>query len=145
MPRINLSVSQDLYDKLLQEADALNITVNQLILRDLQSKYGNESNVDYIVLLDNMVRESGKMKGDFILADLPTYAGVGEILYEINSKVSEASVKARLGKMYNELVRKGYIKGVDRATIEKNGKNELKFSSRAAVYTKSKKQKDSDL
>lgn len=38
--------------------------------------------------------------------------------------------------MYNEAVRKDIIPGVDRAIIEKNGTQELKFLSRAAVYTK---------
>lgn len=39
-------------------------------------------------------------------------------------------------RLYNEAVRKDVIPGVDRAVIEKNGVEELKFLSRAAVYTK---------
>lgn len=136
MPRINLSVSQELYDKLLDEAEKRNSTVNYLVLSDLEEKYSNQSSMDYIAILDNMINESKQMEGDFILADLPTYANIEGILIEKNVNISTASVKARLGKMYNEAVRKAVIPGVERAIIEKNGVQELKFLSRAAVYTK---------
>lgn len=136
MPRVNLSISQDLYDKLQGEAEKRNITVNHLIVSVLQEKYGSKGKVDYIVMLDKMIDESKEMKGDFVLADLPTYAGINNILIEMNTEVSAASVRARLGKMYNELVRKSVIPGVNRVMIEKNGVKEPKFASRAAVYTR---------
>lgn len=31
------------------------------------------SSIDYVALLDKMIRESKEMTGDFVLADLPTY------------------------------------------------------------------------
>lgn len=136
MPRVNLSISQELYDQLQKEAEKGNITVNHLILSVLEEKYGEANKIDYVVLLDKMIAESKQMTGDFVLADLPTYAGIDNILVEIEANVSAPSVKARLGKMYNEAVRKQAIPDVDRAVIEKNGTQELKFLSRAAVYTK---------
>lgn len=136
MPRVNLSISQELYDQLQKEAEKGNITVNHLILSILEDKYCNQSSIDYVALLDKMISESKDMKGDFVLADLPTYASIDGMLIERDAKISAASVKARLGKMYNEAVRKEVIPGVDRALTEKDGVQELKFLSRAAVYTK---------
>lgn len=136
MPRVNLSVSEQLYDKLQAEAQKGNITVNHLILSLLEEKYNSESCIDYVVLLDNMIAESQAKSGDFVLADLPTYASLEGTIIEFDNSVSAASARARLGKMYNEAVRKGVIPGVRRAVIEKNGSQELKFLSRAAVYTK---------
>ena len=61
-----------------------------------------------------------------------------EIGYHIHKeheiKDSPAQVKARLGKIFNEAVRKGTANGVVRATTIKNGEEHLKFYSRAAVY-----------
>lgn len=136
MPRVNLSISQELYDQLQKEAEKGNITVNHLILSVLEDKYCNQSSIDYVALLDKMISESEEMKGDFVLADLPTYASIDGMLIERDAKISVASVKARLGKMYNEAVRKEVIPGVDRALTERDGVQELKFLSRAAVYTK---------
>lgn len=136
MPRVNLSISQELYNQLQKEAEKSSITVNHLILSVLEEKYSNQSSVDYVVLLDKMITESKQMTGDFVLADLPTYSGIEEMLIETKTNISAASVKARLGKMYNEAVRKEVIPGVNRAIIERNGAEELKFLSRAAVYTK---------
>lgn len=136
MPRVNLSISQELYDMLQKEAESGNITVNHLILSVLEDKFNNQSSIDYVALLDKMISESKEMTGDFVLADLPTYSSIEGMLIETDAKISAASVKARLGKMYNEAVRKDVIPGVDRAIIEKNGIQELKFLSRAAVYTR---------
>lgn len=136
MPRVNLSISQELYDQLQKDAQNRNITVNHLILRVLEEKFNNQSCIDYVALLDKMISESKEMTGDFVLADLPTYSSIEGLLIETDAKISAASVKARLGKMYNEAVRKEVIPGVNRAIIEKNGIQELKFLSRAAVYTK---------
>ena len=36
--------------------------------------------------------------------------------------------------MYNEAVKKGSIKGIERAVVNRNGVEELKFLCRAAVY-----------
>ena len=54
---------------------------------------------------------------------------------ENHIKESPASVRARLGKMYNEAVKKGVVKGVERAVVMKNGVEQLKFLCRAAVYS----------
>ena len=74
------------------------------------------------------------MKKEFTLSDLPTFSDVDQVLTENRINESPASVRARLGKMYNEAVRKGTAKGVERALVNRNGVEELKFLNRAAVY-----------
>ena len=59
------------------------------------------------------IKEAKKMDKEFTLSDLPTFAGVNEILVEREIKESPAQVRARLGKMFNEAVRKGTAKGID--------------------------------
>ena len=61
------------------------------------------------------------MDKEFTLADLPTFSDVGEVLVEYKIKESPAQVRARLGKMFNEAVRQGTAKGVERATTVKDG------------------------
>ena len=134
MPRINLSISDDLYNQLQKAADKQKITVNSLILETLEDKFNTAVRYDYTAALKLMVAESKKMEKEFTLSDLPTFADVEQVLIENNIKESPASVRARLGKMYNEAVKKGSINGVERAVTNKNGVEELKFWCRAAVY-----------
>ena len=135
MPRVNLSISQDLFDQIEKAAKKENITVNYYICDMLEERFGKRTVYDYTSALANMIREAKSMDKDFTLADLPTFACVGEVLDEYKIKESPAQVRARLGKMFNEAVRKGSAKGIERAVVEKDGKQEFKFLSRAAVYT----------
>ena len=85
-------------------------------------------------LVDDMIAEAKTMKAEFVLADLPTFAGVNDVLIEYDIKESPAQVRSRLGKMFTEAVKKGNAKGIERAVIERNGVEEFKSASRAAVY-----------
>ena len=134
MPRVNLSISEDLYKKLQKAADKKKITVNSLILDTLEDEYNTAVRYDYTAALQLMISESRKMKKEFTLSDLPTFSDVDQVLAENHINESPASVRARLGKMYNEAVRKGTVKGVERAVVNRNGVEELKFWNRAAVY-----------
>jgi hypothetical protein len=138
MPRVNLSISDDLYNKLQKAADKKKITVNSLILDTLEDEYNTSVRYDYTTALQLMISESKKMKNEFTLSDLPTFKDVDQVLVENRINESPASVRARLGKMYNEAVRKGSVKGVERAVTNKNGVEELKFWCRAAVYVNTK-------
>ena len=144
MPRVHLSISTELYDQLQRDAKQENITVNHLVLSILQEKYDTPCGIDYIALLNQMILESQEVTGDFVLADLPTYSGVREMLDGKKSNISAASVRARLGKMYNEAVRTDAVPYVKRAVIEHEGSSELKFLARAAVYTKLMSRKQND-
>ena len=134
MPRVNLSLTQELYDRIENAANKEKITVNYYICEMLEEIFCRKDTYDYTVAVGNMIKEAKKMDEEFTLSDLPTFAGVNEILVEREIKESPAQVRARLGKMFNEAVRKGTAKGIDRATTIKNGEEQLKFYSRAAVY-----------
>ena len=134
MPRINLSISEDLYKQLQMAADKQKITVNSLILDTLEDKFNTAVRYDYTEALKLMISESRTMKKEFTLSDLQVFADVEQVLIENHIPESPASVRARLGKMYNEAVKKGSVKGIERAVINKNGVEELKFWCRAAVY-----------
>lgn len=135
MPRINLSINDDLYKQLQKSADKQKVTVNSLILEALEEKYSTRVRYDYTTALKLMISESRKMNPEFTLSDLPTFKDVDQVLIENHIKESPASVRARLGKMYNEAVKKGVVKGVERAVVMKNGVEQLKFLCRAAVYS----------
>ena len=143
MPRVNLSISQSLYDQIEKAAKKENVTANYYICEMLEEKFGKSVVYDYGAAISNMVDEGKKMDKEFTLADLPTFADVNVVIRDYKIKESPAQVRARLGKMFNEAVRNGTAKGIGRAVVKKNGKEELKFSSRAAVYvnttSKSKK------
>ena len=140
MPRINLSISDDLYEQLLEAARQENITVNYVVCETLEEKFGKRTVYDYTYALTNMINEARTMEKDFTLAELPTFADVGEVLDEYGIKESPAQVRSRLGKMFNEAVRQGNAEGIQRAVVIKNGVEEPRFLSRAAVYTNSSNQ-----
>jgi hypothetical protein len=137
MPRVNLSISPSLYKQLQKAANKDNVTVNNLIYKLLEKEYGDSNMYDYVIALDAMITEAKAMDKEFTLSDLPTFATVNDVIVEYKIKESPAAVRARLGKMFNEAVKNGYVKGIGRAVIvEKNGDERLKFLSRAAVYSK---------
>ncbi len=143
MPRVNLSLSQELFDRIEKEAKKENVTVNYYVCEMLEEQFGKRTTYDYSVAVGEMIKESRKMEKEFTLSDLPTFSDVDAVLKEYKIKESPAQVRARLGKMFNEAVRKGVAKDVKRATVVKDGKEQLKFYCRAAVYenklSKSKK------
>lgn len=134
MPRVNLSISQELYEQIEKAAKKENVTVNYYVCDMLEEKFGKRTVYDYTTAITNMIAEAKSMDKDFVLSDLPTFGYVGEVLKEYKIKESPSQVRARLGKMFNEAVRKGNAKGIERAVTVRNGVEELKFSSRAAVY-----------
>lgn len=136
MARVNLSVDDKLYKKLQEAATAENTTVNYLILSILEEKYLDENVYDYSLALEQMITESKEMGEEFTLAELPVFKKVDEVIIERQLPVTSASVRARLGKMFNEAVRCGNVPDVKRAVVEKDGKEELKFVARAAVYNR---------
>ena len=134
MPRVNLSITQELYDQIEKAAKKENVTVNYYICDMLEERFGKRTVYDYTLAINNMIAEAKTMKAEFVLADLPTFAGVNDVLIEYEIKESPAQVRSRLGKMFTEAVKKGNAKGIERAVIERNGVEEFKSASRAAVY-----------
>ena len=134
MPRVNLSLSKELFAQIEKAAKKENVTVNYYICDMLEGQFGKSTTYDYAAAISNMAEEAKAMEKEFTLADLPTFADVSAVIKEYKIKESPAQVRARLGKMFNEAVRKGTAKGVERAFTTRNGKKEFKFYSRAAVY-----------
>ena len=104
MPRINLSISEDLYKQLHKAADKQKITVNTLILDTLEDKFNTAVRYDYTAALKLMASESKKMKKEFTLSDLPTCADVEQVLIENNIKepitIDELARKFYVSKSY---------------------------------------------
>jgi len=136
MPRVNLSISQELYDQSKKAADDNFLSVNNMIVNELEKAFSVGNVYDYSYAMESLIKESEDMKAEFTLSDLPTFKNVDRIIIEYGIKESAASVRARLGKIYNEAIRNGLIKGIDRANVNKDGEMEAKFLSRAAVYVK---------
>lgn len=141
MPRANLSINEELYKQLKKAADKKHITVNSLIIEELEAKYSKNTTYDYTAALQNIVAEAKQKENEFTLAQLETFADVADVIKEYKIKASPASVRAKLGKMFNEAVRNGVVPGVERAVVVKNGKKAQKFYCRAAVYVNTKKTK----
>lgn len=134
MPRVNLSLSQELFDRIEKEAKKENVTVNYYVCEMLEEQFGKRTTYDYSVAVGEMIKEAKKMDKEFTLSDLPTFSDVNAVLKDYKIKESPAQVRARLGKMFNEAVRNGIAKGINRATVTKNGQKQFKFYCRAAVY-----------
>ncbi len=133
MPRINLSVSQELYEKISSMAAENQKTVNHEVVDSLEQLYLGKASYDYEAALEKMKMEAQSKAGEFTLADLPTFASI-EFALKDNPNVQPAVVRAKLGKMFNEEIKNGNVPNIDRATMIKDGEEKLKFLSRAAVY-----------
>ena len=58
MPRINLSISDELYGQLQRTARKENITVNYGICEMLEEMYGKRTVYNYTLALTNMIKEA---------------------------------------------------------------------------------------
>lgn len=144
MPRVNLSIDEDLFKSLEKDATVHNSTVNVHIISILEGLYKQYS-FDYQAALNKLIDEA-KLKTDgkdFTLFELPSFSDICVSKAE-DANVKPSIVRARLGKMFCSCVKKGIIKGVERQTIIKNNKEELKFRSRAAVYIIKKNNEKND-
>lgn len=131
MARINLSIDDDLFDLLKDDADKHNCTVNVYLVTLLEKMY-KQCPFDYQTALETLEREAESQPKDkpFMLVDLPSFSEISIVKAE-NSNLKPSIVRARLGKMFNCRVRDGKVKNVIRSR-DKNGK--LEFICRTAVY-----------
>lgn len=131
MARINLSIDDDLFDLLKEDADIHNCTVNVYLVTILEKMY-KQSPFDYQTALETLEREAkSQSKGvDFTLVDLPSFSEISVVKAE-NANLKPSIVRARLGKMFNTRVREGKVGNVIRS---KDEKGKMKFISRTAVY-----------
>ena len=139
MARVNLSIDDNVFAKIKREADDKSTTVNLLIIDILENLYGNE-NFNYSVALKTLVDEAeAYVKNpcndrEFTLLKLPSFSEIC-VAKAGAAKIQPSMIRARLGKMFNTMVRSGSVKGVSRAIDEKGN---LKFIEKTVVYTANK-------
>ena len=132
MPRINLSLEQDLYDLLMKDAQRQGCTINVYLISLLKKIY-KQNPFDYAAALRELEAEAlaQPIGAQFTLADLPSYRRIS-VAEAANSGLKPSTVRARLGRMWNSRVAEGEVGSVKRARL--NG--ELVFINRTAVYVR---------
>ena len=141
MPRVNLSINQEMYDKIKHQAEIQGISVNNMIYSQLQKQYGDDE-FDYIVALDCLKQEASEKSGYFSLWELPTFKEISNIDAEQGKKESPEQIRARLGKMFHDSVKNGLVWDV----MIHTGKIEVpqhksKRPGRAVIYAKKSEQR----
>lgn len=147
MPRVYLTFEQKLFDKIENDANNNNITINLLLqnlcekiyfsslsYRDIIDKIASDTtSFDYADALEKLKSDVRKLPcGEFILDDLLSYRTLCIATAE-KGYLQPSTLRPRLGKLFNSAVRNKNIYGVVRAK-DKNDK--LKFYCNAAVYMK---------
>lgn len=131
MARINLSIDDDLFRALQNDANIHNCTVNVYLITILEKLY-KQIPFDYAKALTTLEQEAQSQPAnqEFTLVDLPSFTEISVAQAE-NANLKQSIVRARLGKMFNARVKEGKVGTVKRS---RNLKGELKFVSRTAVY-----------
>lgn len=133
MARINLSIDDELFGLLQEDADKNNCTVNVYLITILEKLY-KQSPFDYQEALITLETEAKQQPVgiDFTLVDLPSFTEISVVKAE-DANLKPSIVRARLGKMFNSRVRDGKVGAVKRSKDEKGN---LKFISRTAMYVR---------
>lgn len=140
MARINLSIDDGLFAKIEKEAVGKSTTVNLLIIDLLEDLYADAPAFNYSEALKTLVNEAEEyakhhQKGDeFPLVKLDSFADIC-VAQAGKTKIRPSMVRARLGKMFNSMVRHGNVTGVSRAKNE-DGKNKFNYSLQRKAISK---------
>lgn len=155
MPRVYLTLEQELFERIERDANDNQITMNMLIQNIFERIYMGGLNYkgivekigldavgfDYTKALSELIKETNEREeGEFTLVMLESFNKLCISTVE-KGYLQPATLRARLGKLYNSAVRNDVNKeykdqvmpGVERA---KDVNNDLKFVSRTAVYVK---------
>lgn len=133
MARINLSIDEDLFASLQNDATKHSCTVNVYLITILEKLY-KQNPFDYTAALATLEEEakSQPVNHEFTLVDLPSFTEISVAKAE-NANLKPSIVRARLGKMFNARVKDRMVGDVQRCV---NSNGDLKFISRAAVYVR---------
>ena len=133
MARINLSIDEELFNLLVEDANKHNCTVNVYLISLLEKLYKQDP-FDYAAALEALEKEAKAkpVNADFILCELPSFDSIS-VAKAKNAGLQPSVVRARIGKMFNTRVAEGAVGTVERS-MDKDGN--LKFRSRAAVYVR---------
>lgn len=164
MPRVYLTLEQELFNQIEEDANKNSITMNLLMQNiferiymsglsysEIVEKIGLDTvGFDYTAALNELIKETNEREdGEFTLVMLDSFSQLCISTVE-KGYLQPSTLRARLGKLYNSVVRNDMNKadkdkilpGVERA---KNDSGDLKFISRTAVYVKnSLKDKEND-
>lgn len=161
MPRVYLTLEQELFKCIEEDANKNNITMNLLMQNiferiymgglnydDIVKKIGLDTvGFDYTAALNELIKEiEERPDGEFTLVDLESFSKLCIATLE-KGYLQPATLRARLGKLFNSAVRKNTEENQIVSYVKRAKKNngELKFLARAAVYIKdSTKQKDDE-
>lgn len=129
--RVNLSIEDDLFALIENDANGRNCTVNVHIITLLEKLY-KPNPFDYVSALNTLETEAKQrpINQEFTLVDLPSFTQIS-VAKAQNADLKPSVVRARLGKMFNSRVSEGKVGTVVRS---KDSKGNLKFVSRTAVY-----------
>lgn len=99
MPRINLTITDELFAALQTEANKKNIPVNLVAVETLEKLFIKET-IDYSEFIKKLLDEIDTLpreQTEFSLFDLDTYNAIG--MSEIcDGKIKPSTLKARIGK-----------------------------------------------
>ncbi|RKP54943.1 hypothetical protein D7Z26_06805 [Cohnella endophytica] len=131
MARINLSINDDLFELLSNDAGRHNCTVNVYLISLIEGLYLQDP-FDYEAALSKLIAEAKirPLNAEFILFDLPSFKEICIAKAE-NANLKPSMVRARLGKSFNKLVEKKMVGSVRRV---RNEDGSLKFISSTAVF-----------
>lgn len=136
MPRVNLSINQEMYERIKRQADVQGISVNNMIYNQLQKQYGS-GEFDYIVALDCLKQDAMEKDSYFCLWELPTFKNIEKMTNGSESNESPEQIRARLGKMFHDAVKNGQVYDVEIYTGKTDALHwKTKRPGRAVVYTK---------
>jgi len=132
-----LYLEDDLLERVQKAAERAGLSANQTIVNVLEESFQGQVSFDYSAALAELIKEArDRPAGEsFVLADLDAFSRLSVSTAE-KGHMQPSAVRARLGRIFNRAVSQGRVPGVVRATVTRNGKEELKFLARAAVYVK---------
>lgn len=138
--RVNLSLDDQLYCAVENDAKTKGIPISTLITNHLQDLYPEVHALDVEEFLGALYQEALKMRVDapFVLAELPSFS---KLIIATTEKehISPATERARIGRSFNSLVRNGKTPGIVRAKTEKG---ELKNQGNTAMFVHVQSDKD---
>lgn len=130
--RVNLSLDDQLYRAVENDAKTKGIPISTLIVDHLKDLYPEVMAPDVEEFLGALYQEALKMEADkpFILAELPSFKKL-VVATTQKEHISPATLRARIGRSFNSAVRNGKTPGIERA-MTKDGK--LKNFGSTAMY-----------
>ena len=140
MPRVYLTLEQELFERIEEDANKNNITMNLLMQNiferiymgglnysDIVEKIGLDTvGFNYTVALTELIYDTKeRADGEFTIGDLDSFSRLCIATSE-NGYLQPTTLRARLGKLYNSAVRNDIVPCVERA---KKDNGELKCKS----------------